>query len=119
MPNHSQFNIDRTSPGLWTITLSNPPCLTTQYHLSFGLVAFCIIFGAGNLACSRLLGGFAAPRESLQPCKRRLKAGGSQDWLPRQLEMSTARNGLNGRGTRSTRHKRVLCRTRHNRRRRP
>jgi len=25
MPNPSQFNIDRTCPGLWTITFSNPP----------------------------------------------------------------------------------------------
>jgi enoyl-CoA hydratase/carnithine racemase len=25
MPDHSQFNIDRTCPGLWTITFSNPP----------------------------------------------------------------------------------------------
>ena len=25
MPNTSQFNIDRTYPGLWTITFSNPP----------------------------------------------------------------------------------------------
>jgi len=25
MPNHSQFNIDRTCPGCWTITFSNPP----------------------------------------------------------------------------------------------
>src|SRR5271168_2894627 len=25
MPGHSQFNIDRTYPGLWTITFSNPP----------------------------------------------------------------------------------------------
>jgi len=25
MPDYSQFNIDRTSPGLWTITFSNPP----------------------------------------------------------------------------------------------
>src|ERR1700684_185822 len=25
MPDPSQFNIDRTYPGLWTITFSNPP----------------------------------------------------------------------------------------------
>src|SRR6202453_45680 len=25
MPDHSQFNIDRTCPGRWTITFSNPP----------------------------------------------------------------------------------------------
>jgi enoyl-CoA hydratase/carnithine racemase len=25
MPDSSQFNIDRTHPGLWTITFSNPP----------------------------------------------------------------------------------------------
>ena len=25
MSNHSQFNIDRTYPGCWTITFSNPP----------------------------------------------------------------------------------------------
>jgi len=25
MPDHSQFNIDRTYPGLWTITFNNPP----------------------------------------------------------------------------------------------
>jgi enoyl-CoA hydratase/carnithine racemase len=25
MPDHSQFNIDRTYPGRWTITFSNPP----------------------------------------------------------------------------------------------
>jgi enoyl-CoA hydratase/carnithine racemase len=25
MPDHSQFNIDRAYPGLWTITFSNPP----------------------------------------------------------------------------------------------
>ena len=25
MPDHSQFDIDRTYPGLWTITFSNPP----------------------------------------------------------------------------------------------
>jgi hypothetical protein len=25
MPNPSQFNTDRTSPGRWTITFSNPP----------------------------------------------------------------------------------------------
>jgi enoyl-CoA hydratase/carnithine racemase len=25
MPNHSQFNIDHTYPGCWTITFSNPP----------------------------------------------------------------------------------------------
>src|SRR5271167_1094737 len=25
MPDHSQFNIDRTCPGLWTITFNNPP----------------------------------------------------------------------------------------------
>jgi enoyl-CoA hydratase/carnithine racemase len=25
MPDHSQFNIDRTYPGLWTVTFSNPP----------------------------------------------------------------------------------------------
>jgi enoyl-CoA hydratase/carnithine racemase len=25
MPDHSQFNTDRTCPGLWTITFSNPP----------------------------------------------------------------------------------------------
>src|SRR5579863_6713888 len=25
MPDHSQFNIDHTIPGMWTITFSNPP----------------------------------------------------------------------------------------------
>ena len=25
MPDYSQFNIDRTHPGLWTITFNNPP----------------------------------------------------------------------------------------------
>ncbi len=25
MPDHSQFNIDRTYPGRWTITFSNLP----------------------------------------------------------------------------------------------
>jgi len=25
MPDSSQFNIDRTYPGRWTITFSNPP----------------------------------------------------------------------------------------------
>ena len=25
MPDHSQFNVDDTYPGLWTITFSNPP----------------------------------------------------------------------------------------------
>jgi len=25
MPDHPQFNIDQTYPGLWTITFSNPP----------------------------------------------------------------------------------------------
>jgi enoyl-CoA hydratase/carnithine racemase len=25
MPDHSQFNTDRTRPGRWTITFSNPP----------------------------------------------------------------------------------------------
>jgi enoyl-CoA hydratase/carnithine racemase len=25
MPDHSQFNIDRTYPGRWTVTFSNPP----------------------------------------------------------------------------------------------
>ncbi len=25
MFNHSQFNVDRTYPGWWTITFSNPP----------------------------------------------------------------------------------------------
>ena len=25
MPDHSQFNVDHTYPGLWTITSSNPP----------------------------------------------------------------------------------------------
>ena len=25
MPDASQFNTDRTHPGLWTITFSNPP----------------------------------------------------------------------------------------------
>jgi hypothetical protein len=32
MPDHSQFNIDRTDPGRWTITFSNPPitCLFLQ-----------------------------------------------------------------------------------------
>ena len=25
MPDHSQFEIDRTCPGCWTITFSNPP----------------------------------------------------------------------------------------------
>ena len=25
MPDHSQFNTDRTYPGLWTITFSNGP----------------------------------------------------------------------------------------------
>ena len=25
MPDHSQFSIDRTCPGRWTITFSNPP----------------------------------------------------------------------------------------------
>jgi len=25
MPDHSQFHIDRTHPGLWTVTFSNPP----------------------------------------------------------------------------------------------
>ena len=25
MTDYSQFNIDRTYPGLWTITFSNPP----------------------------------------------------------------------------------------------
>ena len=25
MPNYSQFNTDRTYPGRWTITFSNPP----------------------------------------------------------------------------------------------
>src|SRR5512138_3639429 len=25
MPDHSQFNTDRTYPGRWTITFSNPP----------------------------------------------------------------------------------------------
>ena len=25
MPDHSQFNIDRTYPGRWTITFNNPP----------------------------------------------------------------------------------------------
>jgi hypothetical protein len=25
MPDHSQFNTDRTYPGLWTVTFSNAP----------------------------------------------------------------------------------------------
>jgi hypothetical protein len=25
MPDHSRFNADRTYPGIWTITFSNPP----------------------------------------------------------------------------------------------
>jgi hypothetical protein len=25
MPDHTQFNTDRTSPGRWTISLNNPP----------------------------------------------------------------------------------------------
>jgi hypothetical protein len=25
MPDQSQFNIDRTHPGRWTVTFSNPP----------------------------------------------------------------------------------------------
>ena len=25
MPDYSQFNIDRTHPGRWTITFNNPP----------------------------------------------------------------------------------------------
>jgi hypothetical protein len=25
MPDHSQFNTDRTHPGRWTITFDNPP----------------------------------------------------------------------------------------------
>jgi len=42
----------------------------------------------GNPACSRLSGGFEEPRKSPRPKapvfgeERRLKAGGSQDWLP-------------------------------------
>src|ERR1017187_9625322 len=38
--------------------------------------------GAGNLACSGLSGGFFGHARVFDPCKRRLKAGGSQDWLP-------------------------------------
>jgi len=25
VPDHSQFNVDRTYPGRWTITFNNPP----------------------------------------------------------------------------------------------
>ena len=28
MPDHSQFNVEHTRPGLWTITFSNPPINT-------------------------------------------------------------------------------------------
>jgi len=43
---------------------------------------FCTNCGAGNLARSRLLGGFSGRRRVFVPRERRLKAGCSQDWLP-------------------------------------
>ena len=43
---------------------------------------FCLFCGAGNPARSRLSGGFFASCASLRSRSRRLKAGGSQDWLP-------------------------------------
>ena len=41
MPEPSQFNIDRTHPGRWTITFSNPPInmflpTTGRYLPAFG-----------------------------------------------------------------------------------
>jgi hypothetical protein len=46
---------------------------------------FCTNCGAGNLARSRLLGGFSGRRRVFVPRERRLKAGCSQDWLPHNL----------------------------------
>ena len=41
--------------------------------------------GAGNLACSRLSRRLFRFRELIASEKRRLKAGGSQDWLPHSI----------------------------------
>jgi hypothetical protein len=46
---------------------------------------FCICRGAGNLARSRLSGGFFRDVSELSRDKGRLKAGCSQDWLPHSL----------------------------------
>ncbi|MGB8538207.1 MAG: hypothetical protein WCD57_17425 [Acidobacteriaceae bacterium] len=42
MPDHSQFNTDRTHPGRWTITFDNPPTaaeLQSSIDLFFPLLA--------------------------------------------------------------------------------
>ena len=46
---------------------------------------FCMFCGAGNLACSRPSRRLFRVRGALSHFKRRLKAGGSQDWLPHKL----------------------------------
>ena len=62
-----------------------------QCHILFPIAAFCICCGVGNLARSRLLGGFFVRCASLRRRRRRLKAGGSQDWLPHDLCRMVAR----------------------------
>ncbi len=49
--------------------------------------------GAGDLACSCLLGLFRAARILTLTCSR-LKAGGSQDWLPHIDVPASARLSL-------------------------
>ena len=36
MPDQSQFHIDRTCPGLWTITFSNPPINFAKQAVDLG-----------------------------------------------------------------------------------
>jgi hypothetical protein len=57
----------RNLPGRWLWVCGKPLC------------------GAGNLACSRLSRRPFGPWEVLTPVKSRLKAGGSQEWLPHNL----------------------------------
>src|ERR1017187_7859135 len=47
-----------------------------ECHILFPIMAFCICCGVGNLARSRLLGGFFVRCASLRRRSRRLKAGG-------------------------------------------
>jgi hypothetical protein len=42
------------------------------------------VCGVGNPARNRLLGGFFAQGAHFRSRGRRLKAGGSQDWLPQR-----------------------------------
>src|ERR1035441_3987924 len=72
------WQICYTDPGLapWAILL-RPPGFGNIFW-----VAAMPLCGACNLACSRFSGGSFGHARVFDPRKRRLKAGGSQDWLP-------------------------------------